>query len=121
MWLAEQKVGRAEIRLDPEELGPLEVSLELDGDEIRAEFGSRSAEVRSLLESQVPRLREMLAEHGFSLADAQIGQERHAQQQGFADSGGAGGRSDAGVDTNEASPPATTAVRVRQGLVDDYA
>lgn len=121
VWLAEQKVGRAEIRLDPEELGPLEVSLELDGDEIRAEFGSRSAEVRSLLESQVPRLREMLAEHGFSLADAQIGQERHAQQQSFTDSGGAGGLSDAGVDANEASPPATTAVRVRQGLVDDYA
>ena len=120
VWLAEQKVGRAEIRLDPEELGPLEVNLELDGDEIRAEFGSRSAEVRSLLESQVPRLREMLAEHGFSLADAQIGQERHAQQQSFA-GGEASGRSEATLDANDASPPAATAVRVRQGLVDDYA
>ena len=122
-WMASQQVGRAELRLDPEELGPLEIRLEMNGDEIRAEFSSRSAEVRSLLETQVPRLRELLAEQGFSLADAQVGQERAAyqdapqQREAFA---ARGDRADAPqVDAVEAPPAAP--VRIRQGLVDDFA
>jgi flagellar hook-length control protein FliK len=122
-WMANQKIGRAEIRLHPEELGPLEVGIELDGDEIRAEFSSRSVEVRSLLESQVPRLRELLAEQGFSLADAQIGQERAAyadsqtQREGF-DRRAAGARDDT---ADAASPSPLVTTRARLGLIDDYA
>jgi flagellar hook-length control protein FliK len=123
-WMADQKIGRAELRLDPEELGPLEVSLELDGDEIRAEFSSRSAEVRSLLDSQVPKLRELLAEQGFSLADAQIGQERAAyqdapqQREGFARGDAASGTSEG---SGEAEPAAVVVTRSHNGLIDDFA
>lgn len=123
-WMADQKIGRAELRLDPEELGPLEVSLELDGDEIRAEFSSRSAEVRSLLDSQVPKLRELLAEQGFSLADAQIGQERAAyqdtpqQREGFARDDAASGRSEG---SGEAEPAPAVVTRSHNGLIDDFA
>lgn len=122
-WMASQQVGRAELRLDPEELGPLEIRLEMNGDEIRAEFSSRSAEVRSLLETQVPRLRELLAEQGFSLADAQVGQERaayqDAPQQREAFAAREAKAESAQVDAIERAP--TAPVRARQGLVDDFA
>ncbi len=124
LWMASQQVSRAELKLSPDELGPLEISLEMNGDEIRAEFASRSADVRSLLETQIPRLRELLAEQGFSLADAQVGQERAAyqdapqQREGFA----AGrGKLDDTAAAAESGTSAPVLVRARQGLVDDYA
>lgn len=124
VWMASQQVGRAELKLSPDELGPLEISLEMNGDEIRAEFASRSADVRSLLETQVPRLRELLAEQGFNLADAQVGQERAAyqdapqQREGFTRRDAAKGGSDEGV---AAEASAAVAIRHHNGLIDDFA
>lgn len=122
-WMATQQIGRAELRLDPEELGPLEIRLELNGDEIRAEFSSRSAEVRSLLETQVPRLRELLAEQGFSLADAQVGQERAAYQDAPQQREQFASREESAEPTrpDSAETSSATAARQRQGLVDDFA
>lgn len=121
LWMGQQKIGRAEIRLDPAELGPLTIELEMDGDEIRAEFSSRSAEVRALIDSQVPRLRELLAEQGFSLADAQVGQGRADERGGQqAANAGAGAGAGAGAEETTAEPIAAP-VRARLGLVDDYA
>ncbi len=124
LWMASQQVGRAELKLSPDDLGPLEISLEMKRDEIRAEFASRSADVRSLLETQVPRLRELLAEQGFNLADAQVGQERAAyqdapqQREGFTRRDAAKGGSDEGV---AAEAPAAVAIRHHNGLIDDFA
>ena len=122
-WMATQQIGRAELRLDPEELGPLEIRLELNGDEIRAEFSSRSAEVRSLLETQVPRLRELLAEQGFSLADAHVGQERAAYQDAPQQREQFASREESAEPTrpDSAEISSATAARQRQGLVDDFA
>jgi flagellar hook-length control protein FliK len=122
VWMASQQVGRAELKLSPDELGPLEISLEMNGDEVRAEFASRSAEVRSLLETQIPRLRELLAEQGFSLADAQVGQERAAYQDAPRQREAFGGGHARLVDSEaESSTPAAAPLRARLGLVDDYA
>ncbi|MFY8134539.1 MAG: flagellar hook-length control protein FliK [Aquimonas sp.] len=122
-WMANQQVGRAELRLDPEELGPLEIRLEMQGDEIRAEFSSRSAEVRSLLETQVPRLRELLAEQGFSLADAQVGQERAAYQDAPQQRESFSALEDKSnpPQVDVAEPSHAAPVRLRQGLIDDFA
>ena len=122
-WMATQQIGRAELRLDPEELGPLEIRLELNGDEIRAEFSSRSAEVRSLLETQVPRLRELLAEQGFSLADAQVGQERAAYQDAPQQREQFASREDSAEPArpDSAESSSATAARQRPGRVDDFA
>ncbi len=124
VWMASQQVGRAELKLSPDDLGPLEISLEMNGDEIRAEFASRSAEVRSLLETQVPRLRELLAEQGFSLADAQVGQEGAAyqdapqQREGFALRSAANGGTE---ESSAAEAAAAAVIRRHNGLIDDFA
>ena len=117
-WLAEQKIGHAHIRVTPNDLGPVEVKLQLDGDRIHATFSSSHAEVRQALENGLPRLREMLGEQGLQLAQADVG---HRQSDSGSSSGTAA--ANAGVDADDdASMPATD-VRTLQlrGLLDAYA
>ncbi|MBN8768912.1 MAG: flagellar hook-length control protein FliK [Stenotrophomonas nitritireducens] len=117
-WLADQKIGHAHIRVTPNDLGPVEVKLQLDGDRIHATFSSSHAEVRQALENGLPRLREMLGEQGLQLAQADVG---HRQSDSGSSSGTAA--ANAGVDADDdASMPATD-VRTLQlrGLLDAYA
>jgi len=122
-WLADQKIGHAHIRVTPNDLGPVEVKLQLDGDRVHATFSSAHAEVRHALENGLPKLREMLGEQGLQLAHADVGQQSshpHASDgEGQAASGGAG----TGTDADGAGAPATPgvhAIRLR-GLLDAYA
>lgn len=72
VWMAGQNVGHAELRLDPPELGSLNVRLHLQGEQASLSFTSPHAHVRDTLEQQMPRLREMLAESGIELADSDV-------------------------------------------------
>lgn len=98
-WMAGQRITQAEIRVVPEHLGAIDIQLQLDGNEVRAEFHSTQPEVRQALEVSLPRLREMLGQHGMQLAHAGVGQgqgqkqqqgdgmSQPGQQQGFSQSG----------------------------------
>lgn len=74
-WLAEQKIGHAHIRISPDDLGAIDVRLQLDGDKVHASFSSPHGDVRHALENSLPRLREMLGEQGFQLGNADVGQQ----------------------------------------------
>jgi flagellar hook-length control protein FliK len=39
-WLADQKIGHAHIRLSPDDMGPVDVRLQLNGDKVHASFSS---------------------------------------------------------------------------------
>ncbi len=118
-WMADQKIGHAHIRVTPNDLGAIEVRLQLDGDRVHASFSSANAEVRQALESSLPRLREMLGEHGMELAHADVGQGDTPQSGDPHDGQGtglaAGPATGAGSD---AAGPASVTVR---GLLDTYA
>ncbi len=81
-WMAGQKIGHARIRISPPEMGPIEVSLQLDGERITADFISGSSDTRQALEHGLPRLRELLGEHGFQLAHAGVGNGDTSQRDG---------------------------------------
>ena len=121
VWMAEQRVGHAEIRLNPEHVGPIEVRVQLDGEQVRAEFHSAHAEVRQAIEASLPRLRELLAQHGLQLGQADVGQGQAggdgdaARADATARRGGGGEPSDPG---QVHTPP--VALRTR-GLLDEYA
>lgn len=119
-WLADQKIGHAHIKITPNDLGPIDVRLHLDGDKVHATFTSAHADVRHALESSLPRLRDMLGEQGFQLGQADVGQQQTAQDGGRGD----GARSGVG-DDGEALKAETTlspSQLIRQrGLVDAYA
>jgi len=119
-WLAEQKIGHAHIRINPENMGQIDVKLQLDGDRVHASFSSAHADVRHALESSLPRLREMLGEQGLQLSHADVGQQSSSQQQndqGEAGSGLATGSAHDGPDLPIAS---SQNLRLR-GLLDAYA
>jgi len=120
-WMADQKVGHAEIRVTPDHLGAIDVRLQVDGNRVNAEFHSAQPDVRHALESSLPRLRDMLGQQGLQLGQADVGQ-RQAQQQGSNGAasmfGGGSERADAANDAGWTRGPAT---RVSRGLLDEYA
>lgn len=114
-WLAEQRIGEAQIRVSPEHLGTIDIRLQLDGTQVRAEFHSAQAEVRQTLEASLPRLRDLLGQHGLQLAHAGVGQG-HKQREGtpFAQTPGTTSRNE-----GDAVPP--PGFRRARGLLDVYA
>jgi flagellar hook-length control protein FliK len=80
-WMADQKIGHAHIKISPNELGTVEVRLRLDGDRVHADFTSAQADVRQALENSLPKLRDMLGQHGFQLAHADVGQQSQSTPQ----------------------------------------
>lgn len=72
-WLVWGELEQAQLELNPPELGRLDVRLRLQADQASVSFTSGAPEVREALEQALPRLREMLAEAGIELADAEVG------------------------------------------------
>lgn len=123
-WLAEQGIGRAEIRVSPEHLGTIDIRLQMNGSELRADFHSQQPEVRQALESSMPRLRDMLQQHGLQLTHAGVGQgqgqEQSQKQQGFS-AATQGTAHDTDAANAENTPASAPAIPVTRGLVDVYA
>ena len=119
-WMAEQRLGHAEIRLNPEHVGPIDVRVQLDGNRVTAEFHSAHAEVRQAIEASMPRLREMLGQHGLQLGQADVGQRHSQGQQPFSRSGLAGPAGNRDGDEDIVRMPSIAPLRSR-GLLDEYA
>lgn len=129
-WMAGQRVGHAEIRVVPEHLGVIDIRLQVDGSDVRADFHSSQPEVRQALEASLPRLREMLGQQGLQLAHAGIGHGQ-SQNQGQGQMQG-DGQSPAGAfqgqdaadqlaRPGETGSPLPANFRQARGLLDVYA
>lgn len=81
VWMVGQQKQSAELQLNPPNLGPLEVRISLNQDQMSATFVSHHAAVREAIEAALPRLREMLADNGIALGNVSVGAESFAQQQ----------------------------------------
>ncbi|MBA3023905.1 MAG: flagellar hook-length control protein FliK [Gammaproteobacteria bacterium] len=124
-WLATQRMQSAELRLNPAQLGPLEVSLKLNGDQATMQFTSAHAGVREAIEQSIPRLRDMLADSGISLGSATVSDQAQKEQQRQGQAGGANGNGTGNTDNSlESDTPqvqATTILRRHDGVVDTFA
>ena len=80
-WMIGNNIQTAEIRLDPPELGSLEVKIQVNKDQTTVMFSAPSQQVRDVLEAAVPRLREMMSDMGLSLGDVGVSQESFKQSQ----------------------------------------
>nr|WP_298719795.1 flagellar hook-length control protein FliK [uncultured Steroidobacter sp.] len=115
--MVEQGKHTASLRLSPEHLGPLEVRITMNGDQASVQFGAAHVDTRNALESALPRLREMFASQGLSLADANVSrepprQQQHSTPQSSPSPSGFGG---------EEGVTSVSAAQVRLGLLDAYA
>ncbi len=78
--MVNQNIGSAEIRLNPAHLGPIEILIDMREDQVNVSLSSKHAIVREAMEQALPKLREMLDENGFNLADADISKHSFAEQ-----------------------------------------
>ncbi|HAS1000234.1 TPA: flagellar hook length control protein FliK [Enterobacter cloacae] len=71
----------AELRLHPEDLGQVQISLKLDDNQAQLQMVSPHSHVRAALEAALPVLRTSLAENGIQLAQSSVSSESFAGQQ----------------------------------------
>lgn len=127
VWMASGAEHSASLTLNPPELGPLQVVLNVSNNHANATFVAPHAEVRQALEAAMPKLREMLGEAGIQLDQASVNQGAPQQQGEFARSdGGSGsrgrGQSQNGTEQATAEPAVSRRVTASgNGLVDTFA
>ena len=74
-WMVNSRNITAEIRLDPPDLGGMNIKVNLSGDSASVSFVVQSQHARDALDQAVPRLREMLEEQGIELGQSSVQQE----------------------------------------------
>lgn len=80
IWLAKNDQTQAQININPPQLGPIQITLNLSGDQASAVFTSPHAEVRQAIENSLPQLKEMLSSAGINLGQADVGANLAQQQ-----------------------------------------
>jgi flagellar hook-length control protein FliK len=78
--MVDQGKQTASLRLSPEHLGPLEIRIAMRDDQASVWFGAAHADTRAAIETALPRLRELFASQGLSLADAGVFREPPREQ-----------------------------------------
>lgn len=124
----------AELRLNPQELGALQISLKIEDKQAQLHFISAHSQVRAAIEAAMPSLRAALAESGIQLGQSSVGSEgqwQQAQQQSqqnqqdFASRGQPGygevASGEALVSTPLVTPAALQALANGNGGVDIFA
>ncbi len=123
-WMVGQHLQKAEIRLDPPELGSLDVKVTVNKDHATVHFVTHNPQVRDALEAATPRLREMFADSGLNLGNVNVSQESFHQQTAHDNGGNATANGGAAAEEDAAgsiASPINAPVRRGQGLLDTYA
>lgn len=128
-WLSTQQSHAATLYLNPPDLGPLEVVLNISDNQATALFTSPHSAVRDAIESALPKLRESLADNGIMLGNATVSDQppRDRSTEGFMRQNPetATQHNDSGDLSNSATiTPADSknaSVRRRIGMVDIFA
>lgn len=113
----------AELRLHPQDLGSLQISLRIDDNQAQLHMASGHSQVRAALEAALPQLRTALADSGIQLGQSSVGSEAQPQwngsQQNASDRQAAsGGFSVDGNNDDRIVTASVSAKSVRVGGVD---
>jgi flagellar hook-length control protein FliK len=129
MWLSSQNLQSAEIRLDPAELGRMEVRISLSQEQAQVTFASPHAGVREALEGQMHRLRELFTQQGMNLLDVNVSDQSSSRgwqgQDGEGRGRDGGGNEPLGTAEDDlvlsATEPRSSPLSSGRGMVDYYA
>ena len=131
MMMRAKGIQTAEIRLDPPDLGKLEIRVRVSGEGTSIQFHSPNPSVREALESQVNRLREMMSEAGVNLGQVDVSDQSFSGRGDEAYASSGDGRSamsgvaeDEGEgegEEGELSPPSAVSQGSAVGVVDYFA
>jgi len=118
LWMAAQNLSSAELRLDPPDLGPMQVKVSVHNDQISVNFTSAQATVREALDQGSARLREMFESEGLDLVNVDVSDQSEQQLAEEQQRRSGQGRGVAGGD--EPGEPKVTSIWVSNRLVDHY-
>lgn len=127
MMMRTKNLQVAEIKLDPQELGALEVRVKIVNDVASVQFHSPNPGVREALESQIVKLREMMDGAGLNLGDVDVSEQSlsDASEEMFADQSSENASSAIGSENGdiESIDGTTTIAQTKEsiGLVDYFA
>lgn len=116
--LVNRQESRAELTLTPPQLGRVEVSISVNGDQTSAAFVSASPAAREALEQALPRLREILADAGITLGQASVNAE--SARQGREETPAGPQRGSRNIESAGAVAPSQW-LRRSEGLIDTFA
>lgn len=116
VWLGQQDVKQARIRLHPEDLGTLDVKVSLNHDRVDVSFAVQHPAAVHVVQQTLPQLDALLAQHGLTLGQADVGQR---QQHG---EGGRGGEAAGAIGEIDAEPAVMASMPVAAlGMLDTFA
>ena len=75
VWMNNRGISSAEIRMNPQNMGPITVRIDVNQDQATIAFTAQNNEVRTALEASIPKLREMLNTQQLTLADVKVTQQ----------------------------------------------
>lgn len=81
MVMMNKGIQSADIRLDPAELGQMQVKMSVENDVTSVSFVVQNSQAKELLEQALPKLKDMLAEQGIDLGEGSVHQEDKEQPQ----------------------------------------
>ena len=73
LWMAQDSMQSASITLNPPNLGALQVSLQIENQQASVQFVTTNAQVQQALQDALPVLRDLLAQSGIALGQADVG------------------------------------------------
>lgn len=79
VMMAGKGIDKALIQIDPVELGPIEVSINVDGDGTSLHFTTLHHNIKDLIESQINQLRQDFSQSGIELIDVSVNQQDERQ------------------------------------------
>lgn len=81
IWMAQDGIQTAQLDLNPPDLGPLQIVLNISNENIDARFVSSHMEVRTAVEAAMPKLKEMMENNGLSLSGFNVSSQGSPQEQ----------------------------------------
>ncbi len=124
VYMANQQMQQAQITLNPEKLGPIQVRLHMDRDQqVHVVMTAQHGQTREAMEIAMPRLREMFEQAGMNLGSVDVNDQKQfadSEQQEAEQKQSASGSSD-NLDEELVAESATTSIYETDNVVDYYA
>ncbi len=81
-FMANNHIQQAQISLNPEKLGPIQIKLQIDRDQqVHVAMVAQNGTTREAIDSAMPRLREMLEQSGLNLASVDVSDQKQFAEQ----------------------------------------
>jgi flagellar hook-length control protein FliK len=114
-WFVGQDVKHARIRLHPEELGSLDLKISVNHGRVDVVFHAQHPGAVTAVQQSLPQLDQMLAQHGLSLGNTEVGQHDRGEHAGN------GSHGDGVAEIDEVHGPGLTTPVSQLGLLDAFA